>query len=119
MPIFNSNSAEKMDPFYPKEWSSSGTLETEKVDSCTGHPQVNGLYHYHILPPCLVAKDHIIATDPCAKNSACSNDIATYTKGYYTTYAKTYTVLGIAKDGHKIIGPYDSTGNEIDTATLD
>ena len=38
---------------------------------------------------------------------------------YYTQYAKNLTVLGIAKDGHIIVGPYDSNGNYYDCTKLD
>jgi len=71
-----------------------------------------------MLPPCLVTTT-ISGTTPCASDSSCSSNIATYALNYYTTYAKTYTVLGIAKDGHKIIGPYYSSGSKIDCSDLD
>lgn len=42
-----------------------------------------------------------------------------YALSYYTNYAKTLTVLGMAKDGHIIVGPYDNDGNEYSCKNLD
>ena len=45
--------------------------------------------------------------------------MAGYAKSFYTSYSKSLTVVGMAKDGHVIIGPYDSNGNEYDCNSLD
>ncbi len=71
-----------------------------------------------MLPPCLVNAAGMQATQMCAKVSECS-DLKTYSLAAYTAKAKTLTVLGIAKDGHLIVGPYDSTGTLFDCTTLD
>ena len=39
----------------------------------------------------------------------CISDIKSYALNSYTTY-QNETLLGVAKDGHMIMGPYDSTG---------
>ncbi len=51
--ILGSSSADKVDPFYPKAWAGSSVTTAEMVDGCLGHPQISGIYHYHILPPCI------------------------------------------------------------------
>lgn len=56
LPIFAGASGDKVDPYYPKAWSGSTKTTAETVDACIGHPQGDGLYHYHMLPPCLVNK---------------------------------------------------------------
>ena len=52
--IYSSSSADNEDPYYPKSWSGNSKAVTEVVDACAAHPDGNGNYHYHILPPCLV-----------------------------------------------------------------
>ena len=54
--LFNAVSANSVDPFYPKSYTLNGvsyTAATEMVDGCGGHPQDNGLYHYHMAMPCI------------------------------------------------------------------
>ena len=51
--MLNGNSLEQMDPFYPKAWGTNTNAVAEAVDMCLGHPQAAGIYHYHIMPPCL------------------------------------------------------------------
>jgi len=38
IPIFTASSAEKTDPYYPKNWAGSSTGKVEIVDACVGHP---------------------------------------------------------------------------------
>ncbi|CAF1328433.1 unnamed protein product [Adineta steineri] len=78
VPILNVNSANDVDPFYPP-----AGYTAESVDSCLAHPQVAGIYHYHMASGCAVSP-------PTAKK---------------------LTVIGIAKDGHVIYGPYLASGN--------
>jgi len=51
--IFNGISGEGEDPFFPLDSS----LEIEKVDACLAHPQVSGLFHYHLPTPCVPDPD--------------------------------------------------------------
>ena len=51
--ILGSSSKDSVDPFYPKTWSGSSMAMAELVDACLGHPQIDGIYHYHILSPCI------------------------------------------------------------------
>jgi YHYH protein len=61
----------------------------ETQDSCAGHPQVSGIYHYHSGSPCLI-------------------------KG-----SKAKGLVGWALDGFPIFGPRDSKGNYLTNADLD
>jgi YHYH protein len=117
--ILASSSIEKTDPFYPRWWTGAGAVQAEMVDGCLAHPQVSGIYHYHILPPCLVNAANLSPTTPCAVNQQCSSDIKGYALASYENY-KSEMVLGIAKDGHFILGPYKDDGNLYDcTAGFD
>jgi hypothetical protein len=61
----------------------------ETQDSCGGHPQVSGIYHYHSGSPCLI-------------------------KG-----SKAKGLVGWALDGFPIFGPKDSKGSYLTNADLD
>jgi hypothetical protein len=117
IPFFTSASTDSVDPFYPKAWSGGTVLNAESVDACIGHP-AGGVYHYHMLPPCLIDTD-IQTTKVCNAVSACVNDLKAYALSSYTSKAKTLTYVGLAKDGRPIVGPYDSNGNLFDCNTLD
>ncbi len=62
----------------------------EVQDSCHGHPQVSGVYHYHDVSPCL--------DDTGTAHSA---------------------LVGYAWDGFGIFGPRGESGEELATAALD
>eukprot|EP00347_Sterkiella_histriomuscorum_P016151 403354286 len=119
LPIFAGASAERTDPYYPQAWSGSTKVQAEVVDACIGHPQGDGLYHYHMLPPCLVNANKLQTTKVCEQVSYCASDLKNYALDSYTQAAKNLTYLGIAKDGRPIVGPYDSTGSLIDCSSLD
>lgn len=107
--ILNVNSANQVDPFYP-----SGGYTAESVDSCLSHPTGTGLYHYHISSGCIVSPP-TGTIKSCNMNTACKNRIANYSVESYPTSAKTLTVIGIAKDGHIIYGPYTSAGVQVES----
>lgn len=105
--ILNVNSANNVDPFYP-----TGGFSAESVDSCLGHPNpsTNG-YHYHIASGCALSPPSgAIAT--CTSTSSCASSIANFSINTFTSY-RTLTIIGIAKDGHLIYGPYTSAAVEV------
>ena len=104
--IFSADSANNVDPFFP-----TGGIATESVDSCLAHCQVFGVYHYHIGTSCML-NPPTGSISQCASISACSSNIATYSISSFSSY-QTKTVIGIAKDGHIIYGPYLSAGTRV------
>lgn len=62
----------------------------EVLDRCGGHPQMNGEYHHHDIPPCLLA-----------------------------TATGTSTLVGYARDGFGIYVERDAKGNLLTDAALD
>ena len=100
--IMNVNSANDVDPFYP-----TGGYSAESVDACLGHPNTNNIYYYHMASGCTLNPPSGTISS-CAETSSCSSNIATYGISLFSSY-KTLTVIGIAKDGHVIYGPYDSS----------
>ena len=113
--ILSSASADYVDPFYPQTWSGATSVTAESVDTCIAHPQGSGVYHYHFLPSCLYGTP---TTGSCASNTACTSNLKTFALDTFSS-KKTQTVVGIARDGHLIMGPYDSTGSVFDCASLD
>lgn len=110
--ILNVNSANNVDPFYPPVG-----FEAESVDACLGHPNPsNSAYHYHAASGCAL-NPPIRSISSCASTPECHASIANYTISMFSSY-RTLTVIGIAKDGHIIYGPYDSTGTEVRTRLM-
>ena len=105
--ILNVNSANQVDPFYP-----SGGYTAEGVDTCLSHPNKDNLYHYHISSGCIVSPPSGNIT-LCRSSTSCGSSIANYSIQSYPSSAKTLTVIGIAKDGHVIYGPYTSSGSRV------
>ena len=104
--IFNVDSANNIDPFYPP---AGGTAEM--VDSCLAHCQNTGMYHYHMASGCAVNPPTGSITS-CARNYACGSSIANYSLTSFASY-QTLTVIGIARDGHVIHGPYLSSNTRV------
>ncbi len=63
------------------------------LDTCNGHPNPVGAYHYHALPPCVTAQ-----VDEAGGASH---------------------LIGVAFDGYPIYGAFDMDGNELTAADLD
>jgi len=63
--FFDSSSAENHDPYYPAQWSESTSNDPDTVDACIGHPDGDGLYHYHIMSPCLFNTNANYTTSVC------------------------------------------------------
>eukprot|EP01062_Namystynia_karyoxenos_P040521 TRINITY_DN2953_c0_g2_i4.p1 TRINITY_DN2953_c0_g2~~TRINITY_DN2953_c0_g2_i4.p1 ORF type:complete len:861 (+),score=167.19 TRINITY_DN2953_c0_g2_i4:69-2585(+) len=114
--LFNQMSVEYVDPFYPANWSSAArtvssfTDAPEKVDKCLGHPQAKGVYHYHMLPPCLYSTAMAAeGNQPLGSDDAKTRALQGYTAG------DGQKVIGVAKDGNVIFGPYAADGSKIAT----
>ncbi|CAF1375564.1 unnamed protein product [Didymodactylos carnosus] len=104
--ILNVNSLNQVDPFYP-----SGNFTPEGADQCLSHPTGMGEYHYHIASGCMVNPPSG-NVDGCTPMIGCANNVANYSLQTFSSY-KNLTVIGIAKDGHVIYGPYLSSGAQV------
>ena len=102
-----------VDPFYPAVYGSvtDPASAVTKVDLCLGRPGGEGMYNYKSMSPC-VAKPGSQEAGECG--SGC--DVATQS---VVGYEKELTVIGIAKDGHVLYGPYLSGGEKAGGAGLD
>ncbi|CAF1140539.1 unnamed protein product [Adineta ricciae] len=104
--IFSPDSANNIDPFYPP---AGGTAES--VDACLAHCQAAGIYHYHIGTGCQVSLPTGNVSS-CASVTACRSSVANYSISSFSSY-QTKTIIGVAKDGHLIYGPYLSAGTRV------
>ena len=109
--IENVNSANNIDPFYPPAGSTA-----ESVDACLGHPNFANVYHYHMASGCAVNRP-TSSIQPCAGVSACSSNVSNYGITLFNSY-RNLTVIGLAKNGHVIYGPYYSSGVEVSSYQL-
>mmetsp|Transcript_107713 Transcript_107713/g.246699 ORF Transcript_107713/g.246699 Transcript_107713/m.246699 type:complete len:402 (+) Transcript_107713:502-1707(+) len=112
--ILNQNSVEDVDPFYPSTWSEVPSYNDapEKIDKCLGHPQAEGMYHYHMISPCML--DLTARTGgnlPCNSQQGCADIKAHAMAGFTASDGR--VVVGVAKDGNIIYGPYDDDGGPI------
>jgi hypothetical protein len=99
----------------------------EKVDACLGastkanqYP-VGGIYHYKMVSPCLVDAINLKTNESCSSVAECGNTgilMKSYALKSFENY-KSEMVLGVAKDGHMLLGPYDDNGLHFDCRTYD
>jgi hypothetical protein len=117
--LLNGNSADKVDPFYPKAYGTVTNTVPENVDICVGHPSFTAVYHYHIMPTCHSGSQYITQAAPCGGPNAatCGNRLKDFALDSWSQN-KTLTVAGIAKDGRVIYGPYWGDGSLV-SAGLD
>ena len=107
------------DPVYPQ------TEDNEQpLDTCLGHNQLSsdsGMYHYHHLSPCINATFGSVDSaglHECDETPACTADKTGYALSGYASMT-TRAIVGLAKDGHVMYGPYNDTGALWEPAVVD
>ena len=83
-------------------------------DVCLSQSQVNGIYHYRIGSGCAVSPPSGNISK-CEASNGCSTNIAAYSLASFPPSVRKLTIIGIAKDGHIIYGPYLSSGTNINS----
>jgi hypothetical protein len=110
--LFNAMSADAADPFYPAVYNTSsgevkGSTNAEKIDACLEHPQATGIFHYHSMPPC-VLNETIDGSEPSS-----GLDFKSWMLNGFSP-SDGLVVMGIAKDGHLVYGPYQKDGTKVE-----
>jgi hypothetical protein len=99
-----------MDAYAPKSYNGASKKSIEP-DYCMGDSQYTTFYHYYTMSPCIF--DGSLKSLPnayaCSDDSTCKKDKLNYILKARTSQ-KTLLPVGIARDGHKIYGPYDANG---------
>ena len=92
-----------VDPLFPGKTSTGEPGSAEKLDGCIGHPQGLGIYHYHMMPPCLFGND--------TNGAIPLPDAGDPRQLGLDGFRKKLTLIGYAMDGNPVYGPYDDSGN--------
>jgi len=105
------------DPVYPITEANE-----QPLDICLGHNQLNsvsGMYHYHDISPCINPNFLDGKTmSECINNPVCNKSIVEWKILGYEDW-KYKKVIGIAKDGHVLYGPFDDSGQLWQTDNVD
>jgi hypothetical protein len=131
------SSSNSHDPYFPKTWSIGTTAQTapttiEATDACLGRGTrtttgavpvypVAGVYHYKMLSPCIMNANNLQTNKLCQAVDECANNatkMQNYSLSAYSTY-KSEMLLGVARDGHMILGPYNEKGLQFDCRNFD
>jgi hypothetical protein len=91
--------------------SSTTTALTKSFDSCAGHADTLGRYHYHAAPLCILRQLHLPV--PATGTDFLLTDSASEAIDCWPPTAPPSPLLGVALDGFPIMGPYDSFGSLI------
>lgn len=104
--IFNGLDATSYDAVYN---------ELKSMDACLSHSPPSGDGHYHSWSPCITKTGAAkvtpvnVAPGMCTDKAGCVENFKDYSlsNGYL---AKSITYIGLAKDGHMVVGPYNEKG---------
>jgi hypothetical protein len=105
------------------KFHSNGTVSNVSLkrdfDSCGGHSDIKGRYHYHAPPICLMSNMHQII--PSTGNKFMYDSLNSISLSRWPTYSKNgpSPIFGFALDGFPIYGPYDSNSKIVTTSQLD
>ena len=95
---------------------------TWTYDSCVGHSDIKHQYHYHIPPLCLLAEMGLSGPDsPEWWINDTGDEVRTYAEmaEQFPASGSPSPVIGFARDGYPIFGPYDESGSLVVAADGD
>jgi hypothetical protein len=86
--------------------------EYRSLDLCLSHPSPFGQYHYHSWSNCIHNGSKTTIPGKCIDNSGCVDNALEWGRmdGWADTYGNFGGIVGVAKDGHPIYGPYNENG---------
>ncbi|CDW88160.1 UNKNOWN [Stylonychia lemnae] len=122
VPIHTGNSEYGSDIFFPKKYKDNLQSElTVELDSCLGSVQFLGFYHYYGWSPCILPSGPIAtkSSSNCKDIDECKKDKLAYSISFMKPQEKNMTVIGIARDGHSILGPFRSDGQLWEPCDID
>ena len=100
-------------------------VEGDTLDECLTHSSPQGVIHYHSLGNCATPSTY---TSTSTVPGICNNNYNTClaapfafatNSGAWDSTSNHGGVFGLARDGHKIVGPYDASGELWDCSELD
>jgi len=96
--------------------------QTWAYDSCVGHSDGKHQYHYHLPPFCMLkAMGLPVPSSPHWWINDAGTEVRTYSEmaAQFPSTSSTSQVVGFARDGFPIFGPYDDQGTLMTSAALD
>eukprot|EP00347_Sterkiella_histriomuscorum_P006962 403350773 len=109
VPLFHGSSELQYDAFFPKSYGLYRFPKGVDIDTCLGSAQYSSFYHYYSFSPCIIPTDFktTAISALCSQTASCKDDLIKYMQsGLTSEFKATQQVVGIAKDGHKILGPF-------------
>jgi len=110
VPFFAGTSELGVDGFYPTNTFKDIITGDLNFDSCLSTNNFTQFYHYYSFSPCLLASKikSQYQGSLCKQDPDCARDVISYAEKY--SGPKKLIVVGIARDGHLIYGPYNANG---------
>jgi hypothetical protein len=111
VPFFTGTSEIGSDAYFPKSTDLYYYAAIDP-DSCLGSSDYDSYYHYYSYSPCILFSKakNVSSGSMCYDIKSCYTNKLTYAFGFISAKNKGLTAIGIARDGHKIYGPYNSKG---------
>eukprot|EP00347_Sterkiella_histriomuscorum_P022464 403338394 len=114
VPIYSGTSELFYDAFYPQSYTANhNELDSIEVDACLGSTQLTLFYHYYSISPCVFKNPlftPITHAQTCEDLLECKKDPLKYAIANIATSQRVLKYVGIARDGHMIVGPFKSQG---------
>jgi hypothetical protein len=113
---YSANSYFSEDALYP-------LADTPKVivyDECLGTNTEDGVYHYHSYSPCILPpgiSKNVVGL--CDDNASCKKNKMSYAMSFIDKRYKTQMVIGVAKDGRMVYGPFKTDGSLWNSCDVD
>lgn len=112
VPIYNGYSDEaSYDALLASSRLMSGAV---LLDSCLGGLTTQGLYKYHSFSQCMTTsafKSTLTTPTLCNSDNTCKTNPLAFARANTDANFQTLKVVGIAKDGHQILGPFKQDGS--------
>lgn len=112
VPFFSGTSELGYDAFFPRAFGNHLKPLGVNVDHCLGSSDHSTFYHYYSFSPCIMPSPTKLIQTPlmCDEITECKKSVTNYIQDRMDNELKTVIYIGIAKDGHKIMGPYRRDG---------
>jgi hypothetical protein len=93
------------------EFTDAVEFEKCTLDQCLTHPTPYGEYHYHSWSPCINRSSKTTTPGKCKDDESCMKNPVEYGRNLgWTDTSNWGGIVGVAKDGHIIYGPYNENG---------
>eukprot|EP00347_Sterkiella_histriomuscorum_P018009 403347133 len=112
VPIYTGSSEYDNDAFFPASYGVNSVPPSLEIDTCLGSIGSSKYYHYYSFSNCIFPSSHstLLTQSLCKNLQDCSSDPMAYSIQFQEDKVQGALPIGIAKDGHMIVGPYKADG---------